>query len=148
MSNAVRTCLGFDYGTKVIGVAVGQTLTGTAQPLKALHAGQENQLWQAIDATVQEWQPHVLVLGLPLNMDGSEQPITKNAKAFGQVLAERYTLPVALVDERCSTVEAKERLFSEGGYRNLRKAHIDAMSACVICEQWLAEVSAQGGDLG
>ncbi|HAW77355.1 MAG TPA: Holliday junction resolvase RuvX, partial [Alteromonas australica] len=81
-----RTVLAFDFGTKSIGVAVGQEVTGTASPLAALKARDGIPDWQQIAALYEEWQPHLVVVGLPLNMDGSEQEMTQRAKKFANRL--------------------------------------------------------------
>ena len=81
-----RSIMGFDYGTKSIGVAIGQELTGTAQPLRAIKANDGIPNWDDIDKLLKEWQPDLLVVGLPLNMDGTEQEITVRARKFGNRL--------------------------------------------------------------
>lgn len=130
--------LGFDFGTKHIGVAVGQTVTRTANPLTALKADNGIPRWQDIDALIQEWAPQVLLVGIPLNMDGSEQLLTHQARKFANRLADRYKLPVHHIDERLTTVEAKQQLFEQGGYRALTKSQIDSYAAKIIIESWFA----------
>lgn len=134
MSNIV---LGFDYGKKYIGVATGQRVTMTARPLTTVLniSGKPN--WQKISELIDEWQPMALVVGTPLNMDGSEQSITKYAREFAASLKKKNSLPVYEVDERLSTVEARQALFNQGGYRALSKEAIDAMAAKYILELWL-----------
>jgi putative Holliday junction resolvase len=85
---------------------------------------------------IKEWQPDYLVVGLPLNMDGSEQQLTLDAKKFGNRLSNKFALKVEFQDERLTTADAKERLFAEGGYRNLKKDNIDAESARLIIESF------------
>ncbi|MGV3346609.1 Holliday junction resolvase RuvX [Enterobacteriaceae bacterium LUAb1] len=131
-----ETLLAFDFGTKSIGVAVGQTLTGSARPLLALKAQDGIPDWQKIKNLLQEWQPQRLVVGLPLNMDGSEQPLTQRARKFANRLHGRFGLQVELQDERLSTVEARADLFSRGGYRALEKGNVDSAAAALILESW------------
>lgn len=138
MANKVgeRTVLGFDFGTKYIGVAVGQELTGTASPLGSIKAkdGIPNQ--EQLKKFFTEWQPNLIVVGLPLNMDGTNQNVTFAAKKFGNRLANQFKLVVEFVDERLTTADAKEQLFAQGGYRNLSKDNIDAESARLIIESF------------
>ena len=102
-----RTVLAFDFGTKSIGVAVGQEVTGTASPLAALKARDGIPDWQQIAALYEEWQPHLVVVGLPLNMDGSEQEMTQRAKKFANRLHGRFKVAVETCDERLTTTDAK-----------------------------------------
>ncbi len=131
-----RTVLGFDFGKKFIGVAIGQELTGTATPLGSVKAkdGIPNQ--QQLAVFFEQWQPDYIVVGLPLNMDGTEQQLTLDAKKFGNRLANQYKVTVEFQDERLTTADAKEQLFSHGGYRNLKKDNIDAESARLIIESF------------
>ncbi|GLP97123.1 Holliday junction resolvase RuvX [Paraferrimonas sedimenticola] len=129
-------CLGFDYGTKSIGIAVGQAITGSASPLAALKARDGIPNWDSIEAIIKEWQPQTLVVGLPLNMDGTEQPFTARAKKFGNRLHGRFGLPVEFQDERLTTADAKERLFELGGFKKLQKGQIDSVSAVLILESF------------
>ncbi|MDX3772840.1 Holliday junction resolvase RuvX [Chromatiaceae bacterium AAb-1] len=131
-----RTILSFDFGTKSIGVAVGQELTGTASLLPALKANDGIPDWNKIEKLITDWQPQLLLVGLPLNMDGTEQPFTVRARKFASRLHGRYRLPVTLQDERLTTTDARSRLFAEGGYRNLSKDKIDSLSAQIIFESW------------
>lgn len=134
--------LGFDFGTKSIGVAVGQTLTKTARPLIALSAASGEPNWDEVIAVIQEWHPQALVVGIPLNMDGTEQELTKLARKFAVKLHKKSNLPVYLVDERLTTVAARERLFATPkGYRALEKASIDAMAAKLILETWMLNLN-------
>lgn len=131
-----QTVLAFDYGTKSIGVAVGQSLTGTASPLKALKANDGIPNWQQIEALLNEWQPDYLVVGLPLNMDGTEQPLTARVHKFVNRLHGRFGVQVKTQDERLTTVESRSQLFAEGGYRKLSKDAVDSQSAKLILESW------------
>ena len=131
-----QTVLAFDYGTKSIGVAIGQMVTYTAFPLPALKANDGIPNWDDIRRIYDEWQPDKVVVGLPLNMDGSEQEITQRAKKFSNRLLGRFKVPVELYDERLSTVDAKSMLFELGGYKKLSKGKVDSVSACVIFQSW------------
>ena len=136
MSTAAKTAdstlVCFDYGERRIGVAVGQTVTGTATPLTTLcaHHGRPN--WDELRALLDKWQPDALVVGLPLNMDGTEQEITRRARRFARRLADRHQLPLHFADERLSTREARA-LESGAAPREGR----DALAAQVILEGWM-----------
>ncbi len=133
---ATDTLLAFDFGTKSIGVAIGQRITGTARPLAALKAQDGTPDWAKIERLLAEWQPDEVIVGLPLNMDGSEQPLTARARKFANRLHGRFGVQVLLHDERLSTVEARADLFSRGGFRALDKGSVDSASAVVILESW------------
>lgn len=137
MTESPETLLAFDYGEKHIGVAVGQTLTGTANPLETIRVTRTNPDWNAISRIVRTWRPNALVVGLPLNMDGSEQTVSRRARRFGDQLLGRFQLPVHLVDERLTTREARDRLAAEG-----REGSDDhPVAAQIILESWLNEQS-------
>ena len=131
-----KTLLAFDFGTYSIGCAVGLSITGTAQGLPAFKAQDGIPNWAQIEKVIAEWQPDLLVVGLPLNMDGTEQPLTQRARKFGNRLQGRFNLPVAFQDERLTTVEARSEIFSRGGYKALKKDKVDSISACLILESW------------
>ena len=130
------TLLAFDFGTKSIGVAVGQRITRTARPLTAIKAQDGTPDWNVIEKILKEWQPDEVIVGLPLNMDGTEQPLTARARKFANRLHGRFGVKVALQDERLSTVEARAGLFEHGGFRALNKGRIDSASAVIILESW------------
>lgn len=135
--------LGFDFGTQSIGIAIGQSLTGSARALRALKARDGVPDWLQIEKLISEWQPDYLVVGLPLNMDGSEQPLTARTRKFANRLHGRFGLKVELQDERLSTVEARAALFDKGGFRSLGKGQVDAQSAVIILESWFAALIEQ-----
>lgn len=135
-----NTVIAFDFGTKSIGVAVGQTITGTARPLAALKAREGIPDWELIAAVFREWQPDYVVVGLPLNMDGTPQLVTNQAKKFANRLHGRFGIRAELHDERLSTVEARANLFADGGYRALGKDKVDSASAVVILESWFEQL--------
>ncbi|RTR34592.1 Holliday junction resolvase RuvX [Shewanella atlantica] len=130
------TVLGFDYGTKSIGVAIGQSLTGSANPLLSIKAVDGIPKWEEIGMLIEEWKPDLVVVGLPLNMDGSEQEMTQRAKKFANRLNGRFGVKIATQDERLTTADAKARLFEMGGYKALTKGQVDAMSAVLIIESY------------
>ena len=132
MRVAAQTLLAFDYGEKHIGIAVGQTLTRSANPLTTVGVDGTTPDWEAITRIVETWQPDALVVGLPLNMDGTEQSITLGARRFGNQLEGRYRLPVHLVDERLTTREARARLAAEGKWGT--EDH--PVAAQIILESW------------
>nr|WP_113868215.1 Holliday junction resolvase RuvX [Brenneria salicis]NMN90442.1 putative Holliday junction resolvase [Brenneria salicis ATCC 15712 = DSM 30166]RBP60163.1 putative Holliday junction resolvase [Brenneria salicis ATCC 15712 = DSM 30166]RLM29973.1 Holliday junction DNA helicase RuvA [Brenneria salicis ATCC 15712 = DSM 30166] len=135
---ASRTILAFDFGTKSIGVAIGQDITRTARPLTAFKAQEGIPDWQQVEKLLAEWRPDLVVVGLPLNMDGTEQPLTARARKFANRLHGRFGVQIALHDERLSTVEARAELFERGGFRALDKGSVDAASAVIILESWFA----------
>lgn len=133
----VGTYLAFDYGTRKIGVAVGQTVTLTANPLNPLLAHQGLPDWNQISKLIDQWQPVGFIVGIPLNMDGSVQTITKKALAFANELSKRYNMPVHQIDERLTTVEAKQKLFDLGGYKALKETSVDSFAAKLMLEAWM-----------
>ncbi len=128
------TVLAFDYGTRQIGVAVGQTLTGTATPVTVLKARDGIPDWEKISALLDRWQPRKLLVGLPLNMDGSRSEFCSRAEKFARRLHGRFGLPVEMMDERLSTFEAKQQLPRRSSYR---ENPVDDSAACLILESWL-----------
>lgn len=110
MSVPVQTLLGFDFGRQRIGVAVGNTLTGAAEPLLTLAEQTVDARFERIAALLREWQPAMLVVGRPLHPDGAAHEVTAQAERFARQLQGRFGLPVTLVDERYSTVAARQRL--------------------------------------
>ncbi|MEX5412290.1 Holliday junction resolvase RuvX [Atlantibacter hermannii] len=130
------TLLAFDFGTKSIGVAIGQRITGTARPLTAIKANDGTPDWAQFEKLLKEWQPELVVVGLPLNMDGTHQPLTDRARKFANRLHGRFGVKVELQDERLSTVEARAGLFERGGFRALNKGSVDSASAVIILESY------------
>jgi putative Holliday junction resolvase len=130
------SALAFDVGTRVIGVAIGNRLSGSARALTTLAPDD----WARLDALVAEWRPDALVVGLPLTLDGAEQPMSRRARAFATQLEQRYQRPTHLVDERNTSREAA-RLFAQqrasGAAKRKDAAAIDALAAAIILEAWL-----------
>jgi len=133
--------IAFDFGTKRIGVAIGQTLTQSATPLSPLSARNGVPDWKILKSIIENWQPEALVVGLPLNMNGTEQPITRRTRIFIEALRSQTNLPVYEMDERLSSVEARSRLFEKDGYAGLKKNSVDSFAAKLILEDWLQNVS-------
>lgn len=140
MADRGEVLLAFDYGTRRIGVAVGQTTTGTASPAGVIGAGAGPD-WTALERCVQEWSPARLLVGLPYNMDGSETVLTGACRAFAGQLARRFGLPVEFVDERLTSVTAqadlREARRSGARTRRVTREDIDANAARLILETWL-----------
>ena len=134
------TLIAFDFGEKRIGTAIGQTVTRTATPLETIRVRRSRPDWNAIDRLIGAWKPDALVVGLPLNMDGTPQWITDRARRFANRLRTRSGLPVHLADERLSTREAWTRLVESGS----RRDGPDPVAAQVILEGWLAEHTGSG----
>ena len=138
-----RTFLGFDYGERRIGVAVGQSVTGTASALSTVNVRGGEPDWGSIDEIVSTWKPDGLVVGEPLHMDGRPQTMTRRARRFRHALRSRFGLPVHAADERLTTVEARAELAGRGAFRGAgagRRHEIDhPVAARIILESWLGE---------
>jgi putative Holliday junction resolvase len=131
--------LGFDFGFRRIGVAVGQATTCTASSLETVSHGQKPD-WSAIDRLVKEWKPAAMLVGLPLGPEGDETDMSKAARQFGAALGKRYSLDVFYADERLSSRAAEDRfaqMRASGSARRKDSARLDAMAAQVILENWL-----------
>ncbi|MCK4608879.1 MAG: Holliday junction resolvase RuvX [Gammaproteobacteria bacterium] len=137
MNESNQTLLGFDFGLKRIGVAVGQSITGTASPLQIVAATQGKPDWEVITKLIATWQPQALVVGIPYTMEDEEQEITHAARRFARRLNHRYHLPVHEVDEKLTTKTAREDIYAKGGYKALQKTAIDSIAAKLILEDWL-----------
>ena len=131
------TVLAFDFGEKRIGAAVGEPLTGIAHPLTTIHAADKQRRYAAIGELIHEWQPARLVVGLPSHMDGSEHALTRLARKFADDLGRRFGLPVDLVDERLTSAAAESSLGEAGLNAKQRKAHVDAVAAQQILQDYL-----------
>jgi putative Holliday junction resolvase len=135
--------LAFDFGRRRIGVACGDNVSRSASPLGGIKAGPQGPQWSGIETLIGEWRPAMLVVGLPYNADGSEGAAAAAARGFATELGRRYSLPVHLVDERYSSLEAGERLRGarQSGIRRRRvnKTDVDAAAACVILERWFSD---------
>lgn len=133
------TLLGFDFGLRRIGVAVGQSLTGSATPVGIVPARDGEPDWNVLKRYLREWGPAQLVVGLPYTMDGGEQDITQRARQFAAALSQQFAGPVHTIDERLSSREAETRLkaLRQAGRRRITREDIDCAAACVILESWL-----------
>ncbi|HEX7325726.1 MAG TPA: Holliday junction resolvase RuvX [Rhodanobacteraceae bacterium] len=132
--------LGFDYGTRWIGIASGNRISQSSHALAALAVRDGQPNWSHLDAVIAEWQPDALIVGLPLTRDGGEQATTRKARAFADALGKRSGLPVHLVDERHTSQEAARRFAQQRAAGTARKrdaANIDSLAAAVILEGWL-----------
>lgn len=144
---AVRLLLGFDYGSKQIGLAVGQVITGQARELCVLKAQNGVPDWLKVEALIKEWKPDALVVGLPLNMDGSPSDMSARAERFARQLNGRFNLPVHTHDERLTTFEAKGERMARGHRTNsYRDNPVDAIAARLLLEGWLEANAAQLSD--
>ncbi len=136
------TYLAFDFGTKRIGVAVGNSISGTAQPLTTLHGEQNEHRFAAIAALIREWQPAALVVGLPSHDDGMPHELTRLCRRFAQRLKGRFDLPTILVDERYTSAAASSQL-NEAGIRGIKqKPLLDQVAAQQILQAYFDEPSA------
>jgi putative Holliday junction resolvase len=143
-----RTILAFDYGARRIGVAIGNTITGTARPLQTVSEDVTSRRFTRIGELLEHWRPDTLVVGRPVHPDGTPHEVTVAAERFARQLTGRFGLPVDLVDERYSTVEARARRQDEraagrpsavmlGTASREASADDDAAAAAVILEQYL-----------
>ncbi|WP_226704635.1 Holliday junction resolvase RuvX [Microbulbifer elongatus] len=135
------TALAFDFGTRSIGLAYGQSLTGSARELEPLPAKDGKPDWDQVQRIVKEWQPQVLLVGLPLNMDGSESEFGARARKFGQRLHGRLGLPVEYADERLSTRAAKDEARERGHRGDYANQPVDSIAARIFLEDWLRQQS-------
>ena len=129
------TLIGFDFGPRKIGVAIGQRITATAAPLTTLRSRDDRPDWPGIEALIREWQPEAAVVGLPFNMDDTETAIAPLARRFARQIQGRFGLPVHLVDERLTTLAARQIL----GRKATSREVVDAMAAKLLLETWLSE---------
>ena len=129
--------LAFDYGLKNIGVAVGHTLTGTATALPLLKARNGVPQWDRVEEVLQEWQPELVLVGLPLNMDDSESELSARSRKFANRLRGRFAVAVEMVDERLTSFEAKGEVMARGGSRHYGKHPVDSIAARLIIEAYL-----------
>ncbi len=143
-----ETLLGFDFGLRRIGVAVGSRLSGRAQPLASVDHHQTDPDWPAIEALVQEWQPARLIVGLPASLDGLETDMSTASRRFANAMHERFGLPVEMVDEQLSSSaaldELREARQSGRKKKRVKKSEVDPLAAKVILETWLNQPVATG----
>lgn len=132
------TVLAFDFGTRRVGVAVGNTIVRAAQPLTTILAGRDADRFAAIAALLAQWQPQLLVVGIPVHADGGAHAMTARARKFARQLAGRFGLPVESADERYTTELAQSTLDAAGAGRGGRDLR-DAVAAQLILQGWFDE---------
>ncbi|WP_331345002.1 Holliday junction resolvase RuvX [Cellvibrio sp. UBA7661] len=132
----IKTLLAFDYGTKNIGVASGQTITHSANSLAPLKAKDGIPDWTQIEKLLAEWKPDLVLVGLPLNMDESESELSTRARKFANRIHGRFGVKVEMVDERLTSFEAKGEVMSRGGSRDYKHNPVDSIAARLILEGW------------
>lgn len=143
----MSTLLGFDFGTRRIGVAVGQTITASATPLETLISRDERPDWIGIERLVREWSPSAAVVGLPIDMDDTEVDWSPRVHRFARQIEGRFGLTVHLVDERLTSIEASRCMAGgrpagsrrRAGVPRDRRRPVDALAAALILETWLRE---------
>ena len=138
MTLPVATVLAFDFGTRRIGLAIGNTLTGSARELTTIDEARDQQRWEAIASVIAEWQPQILVVGLPVHADGTPHAMTARATAFAQRLRTTFAIPVENADERHTTQAAQAEVVEARGGRAARESR-DAVAAKLILQGWLDE---------
>ncbi|MCL4112713.1 UNVERIFIED_CONTAM: hypothetical protein GTU68_052160 [Idotea baltica] len=134
----LRSVIAFDYGNKNIGVATGQVITRQAQELCVLKAQNGVPNWTEVQSLIQEWKPDAIIVGLPINMDGSTSDMSSRAEKFSRRIHGRFNLPVYMQDERLTTYEAKLQNTTKNS-ANYKKNPVDAIAAALLLESWLQE---------
>ena len=130
-----RVIMAFDFGTRNIGIAIGQEITRTASTFYAINANDGQPDWVELDIIINEWNPNLFVVGDPLNMDGTRSKIQESSDKFSTALNKRYDIEIEKTDERLSSREAKERLENiQMGIKDSRNKH--SISAQIILEDW------------
>jgi putative Holliday junction resolvase len=137
--------MAFDYGLRQIGVAVGNSLLRSTQPLTVIQAKEGVPNWQALTQLIEEWQPQLLVVGDPLNMDGSESELCRRARKFARRLHGRLGLPVEMADERLTSFEAKQISRERGHRGNYKREPIDSQAAELVLQTWLGNLKETEG---
>jgi len=137
-----KHALAFDFGTKSIGVAQTNldtlSITSICSELPPLKAQEGIPNWQQLESLLKQWQPHIIIVGLPVKMDGSDMEITRRARKFGNRIHGRFGYQVAFIDETLSTKSAKNEAYERGHRGNFAKAPVDSIAARLILESWLA----------
>ena len=136
-----QTVMGFDFGTQKMGMACGNSLSGTAQPLAIFPMRDGIPDWDKLEKLIAEWKPNVCVVGLPLNMDDSESELSARARKFARRLRHRLNIPVWMVDERLTTREARNSLLSYQQQGHGKKTNADSLAATMLIESWFRETS-------
>lgn len=136
----MSTILAFDFGLQRTGVAVGNTLTGSASPESTLQSRDEKPDWDGISKLIEEWKPELIVVGMPTELDGSENPLKKRIERFCNQLNGRYNLPVEQENEQFTSIEAAQRLKQlrqSGRKQKVKKEEVDKIAASIILENWM-----------
>jgi putative holliday junction resolvase len=139
MPDAIKILLAFDYGTKNIGVASAQTITKTANSLAGLKAKDGIPDWNQIEKLLAEFKPDLILVGLPLNMDGSESELSTRARKFANRIQGRFGVKVEMIDERLTSFAAKGEVRNQGGSRDYKNNPVDSIAARILLEDWLAK---------
>lgn len=142
LSALPQTILGFDFGTQKMGMAVGNSLLCTAQPLALFPMQDGIPDWEKLEKIIAEWQPNICLVGLPLNMDDSESELSLRARKFARRLKHRMNKPVWMIDERLTTREARQQLEQYQQHGHGKKTSADSIAAGLLVESWFNE--AQG----
>lgn len=132
--------IAFDFGLKRTGVAVGNTLTGSATPECTLHSKNQQPDWVSITKLFKEWQPTQIVVGIPTELDGSENPLTKTIQRFCNQIQGRYNINVDQENEQFTSIEAAKRLKQlrqSGRKKKVTKDEVDKIAAAIILENWM-----------
>lgn len=133
-----KVLLGVDFGTKRIGLAIGQSITGSARSLEIIPAKQGTPNWNSLIKIIKEWAVEAIVVGMPLDMQGKWQNTSQQVVEFIEQLKQHTDLPIYTVDERMTTIEAKAQISAQGRHK-LDKARVDSYAAKIILEDWFAE---------
>jgi putative Holliday junction resolvase len=126
----------FDFGLKRIGVAIGSDLIRKARQLSPMKAKDGIPNWQELEKLLREWQPKAVIVGLPLNMDGTESELSTRARKFGNRIHGRFHTVVHMHDERLSSYEAKGMVLEEKGHVDFGDHSVDGLAACLVLESW------------
>lgn len=132
--------IGFDFGQRRIGVAIGNNISKTAQPLITIESTTNNQTFEAIQKIMEEWRPVSIVVGVPFNVDGSEHKVTNLSKKFAKQLEQKYLLPTHLIDERYTSIEANHELKDKKMDLKKKKLLIDQIAAKIILQSYLDQI--------
>ena len=132
------TVMSFDYGTEKIGIAIGQSISSTAEPLTIIRAKDGIPNWSQITSLIESWRPNFFVVGLPYNLDGSDSKLLQRALKFAQRLNGRFNIPTFGIDERLSSETAKQK-YKIGSFKNTIRKEIDDVAAQIILETWFSE---------
>jgi len=132
--------IGFDFGQKRIGVAIGNNISKSAQALITIESASSNQKFEAIQKIMDEWQPVSIVVGVPFNVDGSEHKVTNLCKKFAKQLEQKYALPIYLIDERYTSIEASYEIQDKKIDLKKRKLLIDQIAAKIILQSYLDQI--------